>query len=563
MNTPKLHSLISSTLGNTGTARSGRAADPVQGLDFSQLLGERRSQAGASVANVGRGNGNAAANSGSRADTPQRASRTQESSSQRNEAPAKRTQGDPANRNSASRDASAPARATDNGQPSGGAGGSASVASNGNARENPAEAGGNTQAAAKTGTQAAAGANNTANAGASNQAAATPASHESNTLLAEQAAEAGLAAMMAGQGLPATVSADAGTVGAHANTAAVPGLPVATAGFAAGHAAGDTQLPATVPGDGTNTTAATDTANSNTAFRGANAARLAQANDAPSAAPVNGNATATLAAALAGTSIQDSDTTPVNPATLPPAPHTAALAAQANEASAAAMANSAAQVVPGTAGLADSAAARSLQDFTAMVQAARATSGTALPAAGAPQAAVPAPTLPGMAPAGLFGTQMLAHGAPGAPGIAAPLNSPQWPTEFGRQFISIAQAANGLGQVAELRLDPPELGPLRITINLNDNVAHAVISSPHAAVRQTVENALPQLQQMLEQAGISLGQANVNDQQPGNAFSGEGGNGSGHANASGESGESGDTAQLAERPANRPADPNQLVDTFA
>src|SRR5690606_15849916 len=214
---------------------------------------------------------------------------------------------------------------------------------------------------------------------------------------------------------------------------------------------------------------------------------------------------------------------------------------------------------------ASSAAALSLQEFSAMVEAARATSGTsltpntaALPATG-PSAAAPFAAL---MPAGFNTTMAAAPGATAAGGIAAPLHSPQWSTEFSKQFISIAQAGKGLGQVAELRLDPPELGPLRITINLNDNVAHAVFSSPHAAVRQTVENALPQLQQMLEQAGISLGQANVNDQQQSGQEFDESRGGSAHASAGGN-GAGSDTPADLNTARTRPADPSALVDTFA
>src|SRR5690606_25787837 len=130
--------------------------------------------------------------------------------------------------------------------------------------------------------------------------------------------------------------------------------------------------------------------------------------------------------------------------------------------------------------IASSAAALSLQDFTAMVQAARATSGTSLQnsisTASAAGTASPATGLQGVPFGAMIPGQPLVSGAPVAGSIPAPLASPQWPTELGRQFISIAQTGNGLGQVAELRLDPPDLGPLRITINLNDNVAHAVFS---------------------------------------------------------------------------------------
>jgi len=170
------------------------------------------------------------------------------------------------------------------------------------------------------------------------------------------------------------------------------------------------------------------------------------------------------------------------------------------------------------------------------------------------------PFMAGLMPAGMLPGQTAL--APGA-GISAPLSSPQWPTELGRQFIHIAQAGNGLGQVAELRLDPPELGPLRITINVNDNVAHAVFSSPHALVRQTVENAMPQLQQMLEQAGISLGQANVNDQHQSDQASQDQAAGRGlQARATGQAAADSSAAGSASSQG-RPLDPNALVDTFA
>ena len=222
-----------------------------------------------------------------------------------------------------------------------------------------------------------------------------------------------------------------------------------------------------------------------------------------------------------------------------------------------------------TAATSGTAAARSLQEFSAMMEAARATSSTIVPA----QTPATPETAAGFAQHGLglmptgfsLSNSALAGGATGGQ-IAAPLNSPQWPTEMGRQFINVAKAATGTGQIAELRLDPPELGPLRITINLNDNVAQAVFSSPHALVRQTVENALPQLQQMLEEAGISLGQADVHDQDAsGQSHQGESSNarasGTG-SNATGD-GTGGMDAGLAESSASRRSDPDALVDTFA
>lgn len=98
--------------------------------------------------------------------------------------------------------------------------------------------------------------------------------------------------------------------------------------------------------------------------------------------------------------------------------------------------------------------------------------------------------------------------------VPTPLSSPTWATDFSRQFVTLAQGNPTQFHAAELRLDPPDLGPVRITLHISDSVAQAVFVSPHAVVRQTIENALPQLQQQLAQAGLSLGQANVSDQQP-------------------------------------------------
>jgi len=151
--------------------------------------------------------------------------------------------------------------------------------------------------------------------------------------------------------------------------------------------------------------------------------------------------------------------------------------------------------------------------------------------------------------------------------VQATLHSPQWPSEFGRQVVSLAQSADAnRPHTAELRLDPPELGPVRITINLSDNVAHAMFVSPHASVRQAIENALGSLQQQLAQSGISLGQTSVSDQGQSSSFAdafGQGnGNGKGQA-ASGQagsdrSGESSAATIVRSRPAS-----NTLVDTFA
>ncbi|HEX7816031.1 flagellar hook-length control protein FliK, partial [Dyella sp.] len=95
---------------------------------------------------------------------------------------------------------------------------------------------------------------------------------------------------------------------------------------------------------------------------------------------------------------------------------------------------------------------------------------------------------------------------------ATPVGSAQWNTDLGRQMVLLSNNAQTGNQTAELRLDPPNLGPLHVTINLSDGVASAAFVSAHAVVRQALESAMPQLQTAFEQAGLSLGQTSVGDQ---------------------------------------------------
>ncbi|MDP1871780.1 MAG: flagellar hook-length control protein FliK [Gallionella sp.] len=95
--------------------------------------------------------------------------------------------------------------------------------------------------------------------------------------------------------------------------------------------------------------------------------------------------------------------------------------------------------------------------------------------------------------------------------IAAPLGSPAWPAEFTQKINWVSTQQN---QVAELHLNPPDLGPMSVTITINDNQATALFSSPHSAVREAIENAMPKLRESLADNGIMLGNATVNDQAP-------------------------------------------------
>jgi flagellar hook-length control protein FliK len=90
--------------------------------------------------------------------------------------------------------------------------------------------------------------------------------------------------------------------------------------------------------------------------------------------------------------------------------------------------------------------------------------------------------------------------------IEASVRDPSWTGEFTQKIVWLATNDK---QVAQLSLNPPQMGPIEISLSLSKDSASAVFVSPNAEVREAIETALPRLREMLAGAGIELGQANV------------------------------------------------------
>lgn len=94
--------------------------------------------------------------------------------------------------------------------------------------------------------------------------------------------------------------------------------------------------------------------------------------------------------------------------------------------------------------------------------------------------------------------------------INAAVGQNKWGEEFAQKITWLVTA--GRDQTAELHLNPPQLGPLDVVLKINGDHATAQFTSPHAAVREAIEQALPRLREMLADNGIALGNATVGDQ---------------------------------------------------
>ena len=96
--------------------------------------------------------------------------------------------------------------------------------------------------------------------------------------------------------------------------------------------------------------------------------------------------------------------------------------------------------------------------------------------------------------------------------INAPVTQDKWADEFSQKITWLA--SSNKDQTAELHLNPPQLGPLDVVIKVSGDQATALFTSPHAAVREAIEQAMPKLRDMLADNGIMLGNATVSDQAP-------------------------------------------------
>ena len=94
--------------------------------------------------------------------------------------------------------------------------------------------------------------------------------------------------------------------------------------------------------------------------------------------------------------------------------------------------------------------------------------------------------------------------------ISLPVKHPQWGQAFGQRVVFMAN--NNLQQ-AQITLNPENLGKIQVVLKLDkDQVMNVTLTAQNGTTRESMENALPRLREMLEQAGVNLGSVDVNDQ---------------------------------------------------
>jgi flagellar hook-length control protein FliK len=148
-----------------------------------------------------------------------------------------------------------------------------------------------------------------------------------------------------------------------------------------------------------------------------------------------------------------------------------------------------------------------------------------------------------------------------AASIDTPIGAQGWDQALGQRVVWMVAQRN---PTAEIHVNPPDLGPLSVTVNVNNNTASATFVAAHAATREAITDAMPRLKDMLAESGISLGQVTVSAE----SFS-QGGSGAGQANftardsGTGSIGQASAAAATLVSPVTSARTAQGLVDTFA
>lgn len=146
--------------------------------------------------------------------------------------------------------------------------------------------------------------------------------------------------------------------------------------------------------------------------------------------------------------------------------------------------------------------------------------------------------------------------------VDTPISHDKWADDFNQKITWLAGQKE---QSAELHLNPPDLGPLDVVLKVSGDQATALFTSPHAAVRDAIEQALPKLRDMMADNGIMLGNATVNDQTPRDNNPGSFGNAQSQGDTHGrrEAGTPTDVAASGTIRVSPISRHNGIVDTFA
>jgi flagellar hook-length control protein FliK len=94
------------------------------------------------------------------------------------------------------------------------------------------------------------------------------------------------------------------------------------------------------------------------------------------------------------------------------------------------------------------------------------------------------------------------------PPIEVPLQDPAWGEALNERVTIMAGKEITR---AEIRMNPAELGPIRVQLSVDERGTSVSFTAQHAHTREAIEQALPRLRELFGEQGLSLGQTSVSD----------------------------------------------------
>lgn len=95
--------------------------------------------------------------------------------------------------------------------------------------------------------------------------------------------------------------------------------------------------------------------------------------------------------------------------------------------------------------------------------------------------------------------------------VAAPVQSAEFPREFAAQVQIAVQ--RGVEQ-ASIQVNPPELGPIELRIEVSNGEARVHVAADAPATRDAIADAMPRLRELLGSQGLTLADQSVGAQLP-------------------------------------------------
>lgn len=90
--------------------------------------------------------------------------------------------------------------------------------------------------------------------------------------------------------------------------------------------------------------------------------------------------------------------------------------------------------------------------------------------------------------------------------LQTPFRQPGWDQALSERVL---WAASQKLQSAEIKLNPPSLGPIEVRVQMHQDQAQVSFTAQHAVVREALEASMPRLRDMLNASGFNLVDVNV------------------------------------------------------